>query len=673
MNRRTNLFRPLLTALALAACSLVAAQGALSETGVAAAATEDSVLLRWLLPGQTYPQGGFVITREGGGVAMETALPAPLPREQAVAAGLVTEEEYDFLASVFDPAGFSASGAGTESGSPPASGAEFARAIATLTTVSRPSFARVTGTLYEDTSAQAGVSYTYTVRTAGGALVGSADVIGGDVKDLPAVTDLRGTVQDHASEEPAADADGKAVALRWARPDEEALLAAFNVYRLEDTGAVLLNADPLVLPLDEGNDPNFYVDSSVQIGGTYTYSVEGIDLFGRVAPLSEPVSIFVPDPRPLATPQIIDGEAEDLSITIRWAPPEDERARAVAVRRRTEPEGNATLTEQVLPLSTNSYTDDEVEGGVMYYYTLVSVDGSGRVSAESAIWAEQGYNPTPPSAPTALRATPQADGLSLTWAPPPETDVGSYRIYLSRQLSAGTEEFRFEAATVEPRYHLEMLPGTLTEVQVLVRAVNTSDVEGPVSNVVRGAALDLVAPPAPRLVEAVAAQGRIVITWAGTANPDVQALQLFRSVDGGEYELVQENLAPNALTWVDSTVQPGVRYSYRLEAVDASGNRSERSEAVSAQALDLAPPAPPTGVEAVLEGGGVRLSWQGANSVTYVVERARAGSARFVELGSVSVAEEYVDTRGAAGDVYRVRAVSANGLVGQPSEGVAAR
>ena len=72
---------------------------------------------------------------------------------------------------------------------------------------------------------------------------------------------------------------------------------------------------------------------------------------------------------------------------------------------------------------------------------------------------------------------------------PPETDVGSYRIYLSRQPDAGTEEFHFADATVEPRYQLTTLPGTLSEVQVLVRAVNTSDVEGPVSNVVRAAPL----------------------------------------------------------------------------------------------------------------------------------------------------------------------------------------
>lgn len=673
MNQRTNYRRSLLACLVLVACSLVTAQGAISEAGVAAAATEDSVLLRWLLPGQTYPAGGFVITREGGGAATESALPAPLPREQAVGTGLVTAEEYDFLASVFDPSGVS----GGNSSSSSDSGAEFARAIATLTTVSRPNFARATGTLYEDTAVQEGVSYTYTVRTAGGTLVGSAQVIGGDVKELQAVDDLRGAVEDHVSEDPAVSTDGRAVALRWARPADETLLAAFNVYRLTDDGAVLLNADPLVLPVaeetSEGSDAAFYVDPNVQIGGTYSYRVEGIDLFGRVAPLSEPVSIHVPDPRPLAIPQIIDGEAGDLSITIRWAPPEDARAKAVAVRRRTDPEGNATLTERVLPLSATSYTDENVTGGVMYYYTLVSVDASGRVSEESAIWAEQGYNPTPPSAPTGLRATPQPDGVTLTWVAPPETDVGSYRIYLSRQTSAGTEEFRFEAATVEPNYHLEMLPGILTEVQVLVRAVNTSDVEGPVSNVVRGAALDLVAPPTPRLVEAVGAQGHVTVTWAGTANPDVHALDLFRSTSGGAYELVQENLAPNDLTWVDDNVQPGVEYSYQLEAVDASGNRSDRSDAVTARALDLEQPAPVSGVTAEASEGGVRIAWQSENGLTYVVQRARAGNVSFVEISGALTGDEYVDARGQAGDVYRVLAVSPSGLVGQPSATATAR
>lgn len=657
MEPRTNYPRLLLALLALLACAAAGAQGAFTQAGVAAAATEHSVLLRWLLPEHTYPEGGFVISREGGGSTVTTALPAPLPRAQAVGEGLVTPEEYDFLAAVFAPSG----AAGSEGG------ADLGRAIATLTTVTRPHFARASGTLYEDAQVEAGVTYTYTVRTAAGALVGTAQVTGGDERPLAPVQGAR------------ADLQPEAVALRWTRPADETLLAAYNLYRSDGHGdgstgsTVLLTDDPLILPLDEGDDPAFYLDESVEIGRSYTYVVEALDLFGRVAPRSEPVTIHIPDPTPLEVPQVTDGEVGDLSITIRWSPPTDDRARAVGVRRRTDPESNVGMTERILSLGTTSYTDHDVEGGETYYYSLVSVDGSGRVSEESALWAERGHNPTPPSAPTALRATPQEDGVVFTWQAPPEADVGSYRIYLSRQLDAGTEEFNFADATVEPRYHLTTLPGTLSEVQVLVRAVNTSDVEGPVSNVVRAAPLDTLAPPAPRLIEAIAGQGQVTLTWAGTANPDVGSLSLYRSAAGGTYELLQEGLAPNALEWVDATAQAGVEYRYALEAVDASGNRSQRSEPVTGIAFDLAAPAPVRGVSAALGEEGVSLGWTSESGLGYVVERARAGGERYLEISGVLSGGGFVDASGREGDVYRVFAVSASGVAGAPSDAVTVR
>src|SRR5690606_41817712 len=71
--------------------------------------------------------------------------------------------------------------------------------------------------------------------------------IGGDVKELQAVDDLRGAVEDHVSEDPAVSTDGRAVALRWARPADETLLAAFN--RSEEHTSELQSRENLVCRL----------------------------------------------------------------------------------------------------------------------------------------------------------------------------------------------------------------------------------------------------------------------------------------------------------------------------------------------------------------------------------------------------------------------------------------
>jgi fibronectin type 3 domain-containing protein len=642
--------------LALLALSTVGAQEGLTPGGIAGAATKDSILLRWMLPDDTYPAGGFVVTRTNGASSTRVALPSPLPREQALAAGLVTDGEYDFLAEVFAPGGTSSAGTAEE--------AELMRAIISLTTVVNPDYARVTGTLHEDTDVESGTTYLYTVETAAGLLLGSVEVTAGAVTDLAALTGLR------------AQMERGQVALRWRRPAEETLIATYNVYRIEDGQAIRINDDPVFLPIDEGDNQALFHDGAALVGRTYTYRVEGIDLFGRAAPLSAPVSIQVPDPRPLAAPQIENGVAGDKRITIEWSSPQDERVRALGVRRYTDPDGKAELlTPELLPASATSFTDDNVKGGINYYYALIAVDGAGRISQESILWAERGYNPTPPSAPARPAIIENSAGLTLSWQAPPEDDVSHYQVYVSRDASAAANEFRFTDATVGTTYELPLEQGNLTELHLVISAVNTSNVEGPASAVVSGRLIDTTPPPAPHLVDVLAGENRITVSWAATANPDVVALGLYRAQAEGEFTLLKDALSPASRHWVDHEVEPGVPYHYQLEALDASGNVSGRSARMTGRAFDLSQPGVVSDVRATFSADGVLVTWLQRPDLKYVVERARQAAAapRFVEISDLLTAGSFADARGNEGDTYRVFAVDAKGRLGPASEPAAAR
>ncbi len=218
-----------------------------------------------------------------------------------------------------------------------------------------------------------------------------------------------------------------------------------------------------------------------------------------------------------------------------------------------------------------------------------------------------------------------------------------------------------------------MPPGTLDELSIAVRAVNTSNVEGPFSEPVRGRILDTVPPAPPILGRIRAGEGAVELTWVSTEDPDVAEYRVSRNVQGEDgFAPVADGLTPDVTVWVDSAVTPGLLHAYRVEAVDASGNVSEPSAPLAATPYRFARPDPPTDVVArLLDDGGVTLTWEAPATegiLTYVVERTVADG-RFVQVGDpiLATTRTFTDPSGRAGHAYRVRATDTAGNTSEPS------
>ena len=83
---------------------------------------------------------------------------------------------------------------------------------------------------------------------------------------------------------------------------------------------------------------------------------------------------------------------------------------------------------------------------------------------------------------------------------------------------------------------------------------------------------------------------------------------------------------PEEMTLLDDTVNGLVTYSYRLVAVDETGNPSQPSEALSARAFDTSPPTPPTLTLTWNQQGTktkARIAWSSPDEV--LVQRRETG------------------------------------------------
>ncbi len=125
----------------------------------------------------------------------------------------------------------------------------------------------------------------------------------------------------------------------------------------------------------------------------------------------------------------------------------------------------------------------------------------------------------------------------------------------------------------------------------------------------------------------------------------------------------------------DYSVKPGMKLSYKLFAVDTVGNRSIPAESPSFTFVDIVPPAPPTGVKAVLKNGRISLTWPRSRETDlagYNVYRSNTPDGDFKLLTDTSLAAdavEHISDVNVPGTVhyYRITALDTTGNESAPS------
>ncbi len=181
----------------------------------------------------------------------------------------------------------------------------------------------------------------------------------------------------------------------------------------------------------------------------------------------------------------------------------------------------------------------------------------------------------------------------------------------------------------------------------------------------------IVPPPPPRDLSAVATAEGVRLSWSAPAVPGGEGgarFNVYRGPAGGAVAEQPLNPAPvPAAEFLDTSVETGQAYRYLVRAVGADGTpyrESADSPAVEVRAVDLFPPAAPTGLVAVQEGLAVRLFWnpnQERDLAGYRVYRRPDGGA-WTEIGPDPVRDTLYldrDVRIGAALTYRVTAIDA--------------
>ncbi|MHB1298142.1 MAG: fibronectin type III domain-containing protein [Gemmatimonadaceae bacterium] len=440
-----------------------------------------------------------------------------------------------------------------------------------------------------------------------------------------------------------------------------------------------------------------FVDSTVAPGTAHSYVAELVRLarpdsvMRRATGAVRVVDMIVPAPgAPLAR---ITDDAVSLSWTTpRFTGATDDIVVAYVVERADSAGAFARITP--LPVmrlvdGTAGHRDDELRPGALYRYRVRAADLLGRLSAPGAsvaIRAPFARGPMPPE----QVATETADGsIRIVWTLSPEPRT---RGYIVERTVGGDSTYRrvtrAEVAADAPEFTDTLVRGREVY-SYRVRAVDGEGRIGGPSNATSARGLDEQSPAAPSQLTITAQRGHAVrLSWRAPADRDLRGYEVHRAEQGDSVFARLKGELGRVTTYADSgydgnTLEPGRLYTWRLIAMDSSGNASVAAEASFRLVDDEAPEA----VRSVLVhnelGRHVTVTWTGSPAIDvarYVVERvpssngAPAGGVppggAVALVATVPAGERYSvrDTVVVKGTIatWRVVAIDSAGNRGQP-------
>ncbi len=394
-----------------------------------------------------------------------------------------------------------------------------------------------------------------------------------------------------------------------------------------------------------------YTDTGLTNGNTLLYAVAPVGVPGEGA-WSNTVYVTVGVPH-LHAPTNVVATVLSYGIQVTWSPIKN--ATHYYVYRSLTPggEGQPVYSDVPYYYYGGSYVDTGVTPGITYYYTISTLDAVGEGPMSIEVSATTGVTPLP--APTLSGGTGRAQA-NLSWTTVP--NATSYNVY--RGNGNGTPN-TLVAYRVRATAWADVSAASGSSYNYYVCSVN-ADGQGPASNIVylTPGVPDLPAPVG--LTASVLSYG-IKIVWA--AVPNASHYFVYRSLTPGGEGVPYYSDVPyyyNTGSYVDGNVHAGVRYYYKISALDANGE-SKMSAEVSAE-TGVAPIAAPTLSIGSYSATPAKLTWAAVSGATsYNIYRGDAYGNGMTLLAYKQAGTTYTDSTVAVATSYSytVTAVGANG------------
>ncbi|MGV9012785.1 MAG: hypothetical protein ACOH13_09350 [Flavobacteriales bacterium] len=471
------------------------------------------------------------------------------------------------------------------------------------------------------------------------------------------------------------------VQLRWDRSPAQEQFSAYWIERALAGGSwKRMNARPYI-PMDPDKEKRadfFVYEDSVANYTPYEYRLAGITSFGMESAPSPVVRAMGRDLTAPPSPEMKGVKEEKGKLVVRWEQPAGSRDLAGFRVERSEVVNGVyyPLHTGLLSKAARSFTDTSTFLMSGNHYHVIALDTAGNASVSLGAYGST-IDSVPPLPPVQLRGSIDTNGVvTVEWEQGKEMDLLGYRVFF-----ANATDHTFNTLTPTPIpmliWHDTIPLRTLTkDIHYKVVAVDRSFNHSAFSAMLTLHKPDRVAPVSPVIAGYVATDSMVTIRFIPSGSDDVKAHNIYRrSNEAVPWNLVAA-LPPSTkeTTWTDTDVSGTTLYAYAIEAIDSTGNVSERTPPLRVRVNARVDREAVTDVQAiVMDENTVAVRWKASDSGIehYVIYRTRENAA-LMAIGSVTTsADGFTDVRlpGKGAYIYSVKAVHANGAVALPVAG----
>ncbi|MCK5559939.1 MAG: hypothetical protein KAJ51_05075, partial [Thermoplasmata archaeon] len=229
---------------------------------------------------------------------------------------------------------------------------------------------------------------------------------------------------------------------------------------------------------------------------------------------------------------------------------------------------------------TEYFMDTNLIDSITYSYIVSAIANSMSESLPSEVVSGIPRDTVAPLKPVGLKATLFYNGttINISWEPNNDSDLEGYIIYFC------TEGINFTwlvnvSKNSNYYHHAGLSQGTY---YYNISAVDEVPNESPLSKVVNCTTSDILPPATPTGLKVTLIEGEnaLNINWNANPEPDLHHYALYKSEDNGTFTWIA-NISAGTNYYIDTDVEPGRTYYYKISAVDFSFHESELSEAES--------------------------------------------------------------------------------------------
>ena len=375
------------------------------------------------------------------------------------------------------------------------------------------------------------------------------------------------------------------------------------------------------------------------------------------------------------SPTLNSATGGNNAVGLTWSAPVSNGGAAVSgydVYRGTSSGGETLLASLG---NVTGWTDGSAVNGTTYFYKVSALNSVGEGGKSNELSATPTAPATVPGAPILNAATGGNNTVALTWSAPASNGgaaVTSYAVY--RGTTAGGETLITTLGNVTGWTDGSAVNRVTYFYKV--SALNSVGEGGKSNELSATPTAPVTVPGAPTLNTANSGSNSVVLAWSAPSSnggAPVTGYNIYRGTTAGS-EILLATLG-NVTGWTDGSAVNGVKYFYKVSAVNSVGEGARSNELSATPTAPATVPGAPTLKSATGGNNSVALAWSapasngGAAVTGYVVYRGTSagGETLLATVGNVS---SYTDTKAVNGTTYfyKVSAVNSAGEGGKSNE-----